>query len=210
MESALDKYLREHSSAQDDALLWIQKQTNMYTNYPRMMSGPVQGALLKILTEISGARRVLEIGTYTGYSAVCIASGLPSDGRLDTLELNDEMEDLILEGFRKAGLSDRISLHIGDAKESLASLQGPYDMVFIDADKREYLKYYEAVFDKVRPGGLIVADDVLWDGKVYEENVPTDSQTAGITAFNDAVAADPRVENVIIPLRDGLNVIRKK
>lgn len=210
MESALDKYLREHSSAQDDALLWIQKQTNMYTNYPRMMSGPVQGALLKILTEISGARRVLEIGTYTGYSAVCIASGLPSDGRLDTLELNDEMEDLILEGFRMAGLSDRISLHIGDAKESLASLQGPYDMVFIDADKREYLKYYEAVFDKVRPGGLIVADDVLWDGKVYEENVPTDSQTAGITAFNDAVAADPRVENVIIPLRDGLNVIRKK
>lgn len=210
MESALDKYLREHSSAQDDALLWIQKQTNMYTNYPRMMSGPVQGALLKILTEISGARRVLEIGTYTGYSAVCIASGLPSDGRLDTLELNDEMEDLILEGFRRAGLSDRISLHIGDAKESLASLQGPYDMVFIDADKREYLKYYEAVFDKVRPGGLIVADDVLWDGKVYEENVPTDSQTAGITAFNDAVAADPRVENVIIPLRDGLNVIRKK
>lgn len=210
MESALDKYLREHSSAQDDALLWIQKQTNMYTNYPRMMSGPVQGALLKILTEISGARRVLEIGTYTGYSAVCIASGLPADGRLDTLELNDEMEDLILEGFRRAGLSDRISLHIGDAKESLASLQGPYDMVFIDADKREYLKYYEAVFDKVRPGGLIVADDVLWDGKVYEENVPTDSQTAGITAFNDAVAADPRVENVIIPLRDGLNVIRKK
>ena len=210
MESALDKYLREHSSAQDDALLWIQKQTNMYTNYPRMMSGPVQGALLKILTEISGARRVLEIGTYTGYSAVCIASGLPSDGRLDTLELNDEMEDLILEGFRRAGLSDRISLHIGDAKESLACLQGPYDMVFIDADKREYLKYYEAVFDKVRPGGLIVADDVLWDGKVYEENVPTDSQTAGITAFNDAVAADPRVENVIIPLRDGLNVIRKK
>lgn len=210
MESALDKYLREHSSAQDDALLWIQKQTNMYTNYPRMMSGPVQGALLKILTEISGARRVLEIGTYTGYSAVCIASGLPSDGRLDTLELNDEMEDLILEGFRRAGLSDRISLHIGDAKESLASLQGPYDMVFIDADKREYLKYYEVVFDKVRPGGLIVADDVLWDGKVYEENVPTDSQTAGITAFNDAVAADPRVENVIIPLRDGLNVIRKK
>ena len=210
MESALDKYLREHSSAQDDALLWIQKQTNMYTNYPRMMSGPVQGALLKILTEISGARRILEIGTYTGYSAVCIASGLPADGRLDTLELNDEMEDLILEGFRRAGLSDRISLHIGDAKESLASLQGPYDMVFIDADKREYLKYYEAVFDKVRPGGLIVADDVLWDGKVYEENVPTDSQTAGITAFNDAVAADPRVENVIIPLRDGLNVIRKK
>lgn len=210
MESALDKYLREHSSAQDDALLWIQKQTNMYTNYPRMMSGPVQGALLKILTEISGARRVLEIGTYTGYSAVCIASGLPADGRLDTLELNDEMEDLILEGFRRAGLSDRISLHIGDAKESLASLQGPYDMVFIDADKREYLKYYEAVFDKVRPGGLIVADDVLWDGKVYEENVPTDSQTAGITAFNDAVAADPRVENVIIPLRDGLNVIMKK
>lgn len=210
MESALDKYLREHSSAQDDALLWIQKQTNMYTNYPRMMSGPVQGALLKILTEISGARRVLEIGTYTGYSAVCIASGLPADGRLDTLELNDEMEDLILEGVRRAGLSDRISLHIGDAKESLASLQGPYDMVFIDADKREYLKYYEAVFDKVRPGGLIVADDVLWDGKVYEENVPTDSQTAGITAFNDAVAADPRVENVIIPLRDGLNVIRKK
>lgn len=210
MESALDKYLREHSSAQDDALLWIQKQTNMYTNYPRMMSGPVQGALLKILTEISGARRVLEIGTYTGYSAVCIASGLPADGRLDTLELNDEMEDLILEGFRRAGLLDRISLHIGDAKDSLASLQGPYDMVFIDADKREYLKYYEAVFDKVRPGGLIVADDVLWDGKVYEENVPTDSQTAGITAFNDAVAADPRVENVIIPLRDGLNVIMKK
>lgn len=210
MESGLEKYLRLRSSPPGEGTEWILKHTNMYVNYPRMMSGPVQGTLLKILAEISGARRVLEIGTFTGYSAACIACGLPEDGHVDTLELNDEMEDLILEGFRQAGVEKRITLYIGDAKETLKRLGGPYDMVFIDADKREYPEYYRLTFDKLRPGGLMVADDVLWDGKVYEDPLPGDRQTAGISAFNDMVASDPRVENVIIPLRDGLNLIRKK
>lgn len=209
MESAADKYLREHSSRQGEALDWIERQTNIHTNYPRMLSGAVQGRLLTMLAKISGARRILEIGTFTGYSATCLAYGLPADGHIDTLEINDELEELILEGWSRAGVADRITLHIGDAKETLSTLEGPYDIVYMDANKREYATYYDLVFDLVSPGGLILADDVLWDGKVWQEPVPRDKQTQGIIAFNDLVAADPRVESVLLPIRDGLNVIRK-
>jgi len=213
MEAA-DKYILEHSSRQSEALAWVQKQTNIRTNHARMLSGAVQGRLLKMLAEMTGAKRILELGTFTGYSAICLASGMPSDGHLDTLELNDELEDLILEGFDRAGLSDSISLHIGDCKKTLEILaaegrQGYYDLVFIDANKREYPEYYKLVFDLVRPGGWILGDNVLWDGKVWEDPMPQDKQTLGIAAFNDMVAADPRVESVILPLRDGLNIIHK-
>ena len=216
-----EKYIREHSTPQTDALEWIVRQTNIRTNHARMLTGPVQGRFMTMLVQMSGARRILELGTFTGYSAVCMAMGLPSDGHLDTLEVNDELEDLILEGFERAGLSDRISLYIGDAKSILADLRSGiagsaespenlYDLVYIDANKREYCEYYDLVFDIVRPGGFIFADNVLWDGKVYEDNVPGDRQTTGIARFNDIVAADPRVESVIIPVRDGLNLIRKR
>lgn len=210
MESASEKYLREHSSPQSEALEWIEKQTNIRTNYPRMLSGAVQGRLLTLLAEISNARKVLEIGTFTGYSATCLAYGLPEEGHIDTLEINDELEDLIREGWSRAGVEGKITLHIGDARKIIATLEGPYDLVYIDANKREYSEYYDLVFDLVRPGGLILADDVLWDGKLWQDPLPQDKQTLGIAAFNDKVMADPRVESVLLPIRDGLNVIRKK
>ena len=210
MESASEKYLREHSSPQSEALEWIEKQTNIRTNYPRMLSGAVQGRLLTILAEISNARNVLEIGTFTGYSATCLAYGLPEEGHIDTLEINDELEDLIREGWSRAGVEGKITLHIGDARKTIATLEGPYDLVYIDANKREYSDYYDLVFDLVRPGGLILADDVLWDGKLWQDPLPQDKQTLGIAAFNDKVMADPSVESVLLPIRDGLNVIRKK
>lgn len=212
MESSLNRYLREHSSLPCEELSWIEKQTNIRTKYPQMLSGPVQGELLKLLVRISGARRALEIGSFTGYSSTCIALGLPDEGTLDAFEINDELEDLMREGWERAGISGKIRLHLGDAakllpKENAAC--GTYDFAFIDANKREYLEYYELVLPLLRPGGLLVADDVLWDGKVYADPVPNDSQTAGLVRFNDFVAADPRVEVVILPLRDGLSVIRK-
>lgn len=210
---ALDKYIVEHSSEQGEVLSWLQKQTNIRTNHARMLSGAVQGRFLKMIAEMTGAKKILELGTFTGYSAICLASGLPEDGHLDTLELNDELEDLILEGFQRAGLEDKISLHIGDCKKTLESMSEShreyYDLVFIDANKREYPEYYELVFDLVRPGGWILGDNVLWDGKVAEVPVPQDKQTQGIDSFNKIVAADPRVESVILPLRDGLNIIHK-
>ena len=203
----------ECSSPQGEALDWLQKQTNIRTNHARMLSGPVQGRFLKMIVEMCGARRVLELGSFTGYSGICLASGLPEDGHLDTLEINDELEDLILEGFSRAGLRERISLHIGDCLETLKRFREEgrelYDLVFIDANKRDYPEYYELVFDLVRPGGWILADNVLWDGKVAMDPLPQDRQTLGIDNFNRRVASDPRVESVIIPIRDGLNLIHK-
>ena len=212
MESALDKYLEEHCSERNSALSWLERQTNIRTNYPRMLTGRVQGEFLYMITRMMSPKNVLEIGTFTGYSAICMALGLPEDGHIDTLEINDELEDLIEEGFSRAGVSDKISLHIGDAMEFLAAQQGKkeYDLTFIDANKREYPDYYELVLALTRTGGFILADDVLWDGKVYAEHVPSDKQTAGIVRFNDLAAQDPRVETVILPVRHGLNIIRKK
>ena len=210
------KYIEDHASVPNEALEWVVKQTHIRTNHARMLSGAAQGQLMRMLALMSGARRILELGTFTGYSAICLASALPEDGHLDTLELNDELEDLILEGFEKAGLADRISLHIGDCKETLQKMRSEmngellYDIVYIDANKREYCEYYELVFDMIRPGGLILADNVIWDGKVCQNPLPQDKQTLSIVRFNDMVAKDHRVESVILPIRDGLNVIRKK
>ena len=217
MEDIL-RYITEHSSAQTEALSWIEKQTHIRTNHGRMLTGAVQGRFIKMLAEALSPERILEIGTFTGYSAVCLAMALPETGHLDTLEINDELEDLILEGFRRAGVEDRITLMLGDARESLELLRKEileersrpeYDIVYIDANKREYPEYYGLVFDIVRPGGYILADNVLWDGKVWQSPMPQDRQTLGIARFNDIVASDPRVESVIIPVRDGLNLIRK-
>ena len=217
----LYRYIKEHTTPQGEALDWIEKQTNIRTNHARMLSGAVQGRFLMMMTEMIRPVRILELGTFTGYSSVCLASCLPEGGHLDTLEINDELEDLIVEGFERAGLSDRITLHIGDCKKTLEQLRSGilgskdggtrlYDMVYMDANKREYPEYYSLNFDLVRPGGYILADNVLWDGKVYEDDVPGDRQTSGIARFNDMVAADPRVECVIVPMRDGLYLIRKK
>lgn len=212
MGSAQDKYIEEHCSIRNEALDWLERQTNIRTNYPRMLTGKVQGEFLYMMTRMISPRNVLEIGTFTGYSAICMALALEGEGHIDTLELNDELEDLILEGFERAGVSGRVSLHIGDAVEFLRGQDGKklYDLTFIDANKREYPDYYELALTLTRPGGFILADDVLWDGKVYAEQVPTDKQTSGIVRFNDLAASDPRVETVILPVRHGLSIIRKK
>lgn len=217
------QYIKDHATAPSEALAWVEKQTHIRTNHARMLSGSVQGQIMRMLVQTSGASRILELGTFTGYSAICLASALPENGHLDTLEINDELEDLILEGFERAGLDETIDLHIGDCKETLRRLRTEmgldkgeadpaklYDLVYMDANKREYCEYYELIFDMVRPGGLILADNVLWDGKVCQDPLPQDKQTLGIAKFNDMVSADPRVESVILPLRDGLNLIRKK
>ncbi len=212
MESAQDNYIEEHCSISNEALDWLERQTNIRTNYPRMLTGKVQGEFLYMMTRMISPRNVLEIGTFTGYSAICMALALEGEGHIDTLEINDELEDLILEGFERAGVSGRVSLHIGDAVEFLRRQDGKklYDLTFIDANKREYPDYYELALTLTRPGGFILADDVLWDGKVYAEQVPTDKQTSGIVRFNDLAASDPRVETVILPVRHGLSIIRKK
>lgn len=212
MESPLEKYIEIHSSFRNEALDWLERQTNIRTNYPRMLTGKVQGEFLYMMTRMISPRNVLEIGTFTGYSAICMALALEVEGHIDTLEINDELEDLILEGFERAGVSGRVSLHIGDAVEFMRGQDGKklYDLTFIDANKREYPDYYELALTLTRPGGFILADDVLWDGKVYAEQVPTDKQTSGIVRFNDLAASDPRVETVILPVRHGLSIIRKK
>ena len=205
------KYIEEHIRTECPALDWVEKQTHLRTNHARMLSGPAQGQLMRMLVQISKASNVLELGTFTGYSAICLASGLPEKGHLDTLELNDELEDL--EGFDKAGLSEKITLHIGDCKETLKALKDEgrmYDIVYIDANKREYCEYYDLVFDMIESGGLIIADNVLWDGKVCQDPLPQDKQTLSIARFNDMVKNDSRVESVILPIRDGMNLIRKK
>ena len=207
------KYIEDHATTPNEALEWVVKQTHIRTNHARMLSGAIQGQILRMLAQMTGATDILELGTFTGYSAICLASALPEGGHLDTLELNDELEDLILEGFDRAGLADKIELHIGDCKETVLRLKEEgrmYDIVYIDANKREYCEYYDLVFDMIRPGGLILADNVIWDGKVCQDPLPQDKQTLSIVRFNDMVSADPRVESVILPLRDGLNVIRKK
>ena len=207
------QYIKDHATSPSEALTWVEKQTHIRTNHARMLSGAVQGQIMRMLVQTSGASSILELGTFTGYSAICLASAMPEGGHLDTLEINDELEDLILEGFDRAGLADMIELHIGDCKETLRRFREEgreYDLVYMDANKREYCEYYELIFDMVRPGGLILADNVLWDGKVCQDPLPQDKQTLGIVTFNDMVSADPRVESVILPLRDGLNLIRRK
>lgn len=214
----LYRYIAEHSARESEDLLWIRRQTNLRTNHARMLSGEVQGALLTILVKSLEVRNALEIGTFTGYASVCLAKGLPEDGHLDTLEINDELNDLIFEGWRRAGVEGLITLHTGAALDTLKVLSlkreageiPPYDLIYIDANKREYRAYFEASLPLLRQGGVILADNTLWDGKVVEDPVPEDAQTQEILKFNDAVAANPRVECVIIPLRDGLTFIRKK
>ena len=182
MESPLEKYIEIHSSFSNEALDWLERQTNIRTNYPRMLTGKVQGEFLYMMTRMISPRNVLEIGTFTGYSAICMALGLPEGGHIDTLEINDELEDLILEGFERAGVQDKVSLHIGDAIDFLKSMSGKktYDLTFIDANKREYPDYYELALTLTRPGGFILADDVLWDGNclLYTSPSPRDLSTS--------------------------------
>lgn len=190
-------------------LVELARATHLQVLRPRMLSGNLQGQLLRMLCRMIDARSVLEIGTYTGYAAISMAMGMGEDGVLHTIDVNDELEDFTQEFIRKSGLEKRIVFHVGDALKIIPELKGMFDLVFIDADKREYPEYYRLVFDKVRVGGIIVADDVLWDGKVVTEGEKTDAQTRGILDFNDMVQADERVENLLLPVRHGLMLMRK-
>ena len=203
------------AKALNNALEWVERQTHLCTKQARMLSNGDQGCLLQAFSLMVKPLHILELGAFTGYSTICLSRGLQDGGSIDTIEVYDELEDIIRGGFRRAGLidvpgqEDIAHLHIGDAKKIIPTLDKMYDIVYIDANKREYKEYYDLVFDKIRPGGYILADNVLWSGKVLLDNPPKDAQTQSIIAFNRMVASDPRVENTILPIRDGINVIYK-
>jgi predicted O-methyltransferase YrrM len=208
-EKAVERYSGDFSTPLPDVLDWLEKESNLRTNHGRMVSGAITGRLLMFLSRLIIPSRVLEIGTFTGYSAICLAQGLPSNGVIDLIEVNDELKYLIEEGFDRAGISDKANLMIGDAIEILPGLKHMYDIVYIDANKREYSQYYDLVFPMVRCGGVIVADNVLWSGKVVGQEKENDAQTEALREFNSKVKKDHRTENFILPVRDGLNIIRK-
>jgi len=204
------EYIEQHSSPESDVLQQITHSTHIEMINPRMMSGHVQGRVLSMISQMIQPSRILELGTFTGYSALCLAEGLREDGRLVSLEHNDELEDMIRRNLSLSPLGERIELIIGDACEWLAAQTTDqlYDLVFIDADKREYCAYLDAVLPLVRPGGWILADNTLWDGHIVEAAYDKDKQTIALRAFNQQVAQDSRLEKVILPIRDGLTIIR--
>lgn len=213
----LDDYVRAHIDPEPELLHQVQRLTHIRLTYSRMCSGHVQGRLLKMFCQLVGAHRVLELGTFSGYSALSMAEGLTPDPvtgqcELHTIEVFDELEDFLHDVMSRAGeLGQRIHLHFGDALEVIPQLEGQFDVAFIDADKRIYDQYFELILPRMRPGGLILADNTLWDGKVLDPNPKeSDTQTRGLQRFNDMIAADPRVEKVILPMRDGLTMIRVK
>ena len=211
MQEELEEYILSHIDAEGKVLSDLNRATHLYHLRPRMCSGHLQGRMLKMFVRMIRPQRILELGTFTGYSALCLAEGLADDScEVHTIEIDDELEDFIKSHFALSPLANRITLHIGDAREVLATINGDFDLVFIDANKREYCEYYNLVFDRVRPGGFIIADNTMWDGKVAEWGKKLDAQTAGILQFNDMVAAYERVEKVIVPIRDGLTIIHKK
>jgi predicted O-methyltransferase YrrM len=210
MEKELDKYIREHSTPEDKVLEELYRQTHLYVVNPNMASGHIQGKFLEMLSYMIHPSRILEIGTYTGYSAICLARGLKSGGQLHTIEINDELNEMSTHYFALAGVADRVTLHTGRAQDVIPELKYIFDLVFIDADKREYCEYYDLVFEKVRKGGFIIADNVLWGGKIEGEEALKDPQTKGVVKFNEMVRKDPRVEKIVLPVRDGLMIIRKK
>ena len=206
----IEEYILSHSDDEGALLKALERDAHVNLLRPRMLSGHLQGRILKMFCRMMQPRRVLEIGTYTGYATLCLAEGLPEDGLVHTLEINDEMEDFIFKYLNQSPLQEKIRVHFGDAMEIIPQLDEQFDLVFIDADKRLYSAYYDLVFPKVRAGGLILADNTLWDGKVVETIPASDKQSLGILAFNEKIKQDERVEKVILPLRDGLTKIWKK
>lgn len=206
----INEYILSHSDEEGDLLSALNRDANVNLLRPRMLSGHLQGRILKMFCRMLNPSRVLEIGTYTGYATLCMAEGLSEGALIHTLEINDEMEDFIMKYLSRSPHKEKICVHFGDATEIIPQLDECFDLVFIDADKRLYSDYYDRVFPKVRRGGLILADNTLWDGKVVEEVHSSDKQTLGILAFNEKIKQDDRVEKVILPLRDGLTMIWKK
>jgi caffeoyl-CoA O-methyltransferase len=201
------RYAELHTSPESDLLKRINRDTHAKVSMPRMLSGHLQGRFLSMISCIIRPMRILEIGTYTGYSALCLAEGLAPGGKLVTLDINEELETKVRSYFSEAGLADRIDFHVGDATRIIPSLNETFDLIFIDADKENYSRYFDLVIDKVRAGGIILADNVLWSGKVIQDK--PDKDTRAIMEFNRKIQADRRVENVLLPIRDGILMIRK-
>lgn len=210
MNYELEQYLLSHIDPEGDYLYRLWRATNIHLLHGRMASGHLQGRLLKMLVRMVSPKRILEVGTFSGYSAICMAEGLCDGGMVYTYEIDDELEDFTRPWLEGSPVADKIRFIIGDAVKEAPRLGVEFDMVFLDGDKRTYIEAYEMALKVLRPGGFVLADNTLWDGHVLEKPRPSDRQTIGIEAFNDHVAADERVEKVILPLRDGLTLIRKK
>lgn len=208
LNQALEAYLENHTDAEPELLQNINRETYLKVLRPHMLSGHYQGRVLSMLSKLVQPKRILEIGTFTGYATICLAEGLAADGVIHTIDYNEELEDMQRANFNASAFSDQIQLHIGQALDIIPSLQEVFDLVFIDADKKNNYAYFELIVDKVRPGGLILVDNVLWKGKVFADDKDTD--TVNIRQFNDRITADERIEKMILPLRDGLLLIRKK
>ena len=204
----IEKYIDTHTSAESVVLAELNRKTHADVLMPQMLSGKVQGQFLKFISQMLQPRRILEIGTYTGYAAICLAEGLTENGKLFTIDINEELTELVNTYIDKAGLRNKIIPIVGDAREEIAKLNETFDLVFIDADKQNYSLYYDLVFDKVRSGGFILADNVLWSGRIIDENKDKDTQK--LAEFNTKVQQDSRVDNVIVSIRDGIMMARKK
>lgn len=209
-DQAIEDYILSHIDAEGELLEQLNRDAHVNLLKPRMLSGHLQGRILKIFCRMMQPRYILEVGTYTAYATLCMAEGAADDAEIHTIEVNDELEDFIMKYLHQSKLKDKIHLHIGDAMQIIPAIDRTFDLVFIDANKRHYIEYYDIIFDKVRSGGLIIADNTLWDGHVLETPKASDKQTIGIQNFNDYIAKDDRVETVILPVRDGLTLIWKK
>lgn len=210
MHDSVEQYIESHIDKEPDVLYQLYRETNIKYINGLMASGHIQGRLLVMLCKMINPERVLEIGTFTGYATICLAEGTDENTVIDTIEINDEFEDIINYWISKAGFSEKVRLHIGDAMKIIPEMKDGFDLVFMDMDKRDYLKCYQMLLPKVRPGGYILADNTLWYGKVLTKISRKDAQGLAITEFNNYIAKDQRVEKVILPLRDGLTLIRKK
>lgn len=210
MEQTIDEYILQHIDPESDYLHELWRTAYIHLMNPRMSSGHLQGRFLKMLVQMARPHRILEIGTYAGYSALCMAEGLTDDDKLFTFEIDDELEDFTRPWIEQSGIGHRIEFIVGDALMVVPTLGETFDFVFIDGDKRQYAAYYELAMQHTSPGAFILADNTLWDGHVVEKSYLCDPQTQAINAFNTAVAADERVEKVMLPLRDGLTLMRKK
>jgi caffeoyl-CoA O-methyltransferase len=206
----INEFVEAYTQEESEVLKELNRDTNANVLVPRMLSGHLQGQVLAMFSKMMHPKTILEVGTYTGYSAICLAQGLQPGGMLHTIDINEELEDMVKKYIAKAGLQSSIKTYIGNAVEIIPTINGPYDMVFIDADKENYSAYYDLVFDKVRHGGLIIADNVLWSGKVLLPEKEMDEETKALVKYCKKVHADDRVENVLLPIRDGLMMVRKK
>jgi caffeoyl-CoA O-methyltransferase len=206
----LDEYLSAHATSELPVLYELYRATHLRTVNPRMLSGHIQGNFLRFIVQITNSSRILEIGTFTGYSAICMASAMPENGVLHTFEVNDELESIAREFFAKAKLGNKIIMHIGDALKLAPALNETFDLIFMDGDKKEYPAYYKMCMKLLRSGGILLADNVLWSGKIFDLENNNDKSTVAVAKFNQMVTNDPLSENFILPLRDGLMCIRKK